>query len=398
MESTPPICDISAAFIGYAIGDAAGVNLEGETGPTNEQLFGGTTYVKGTRLKPAPFGAYSDDTEMTLGVCEFLMKFKDEGGNNFDTVTADDFLESFKNVFTPARIGYGSFKHYANGTKTKEQMQQDNVSKAPISNGALMRCLPFAMLSDKALGYRLAILNTDATHPDPKARAATILMVIAARLYWFGGVPNEELIYNTILCFEDKWGGVDSVYDAETITYLRHVDTLDDYHVAIDVNPITNAVREERRPPIEDLCGPQPLGKFSQIKGHEVRGLDCDAMHTVGCVLYLLKFYRDHTDLLISAMRIGGDVDTVAALALGIAAGRDGVVFRSLKVANDQPWTSFSLSEELYDLLENKAGIESAALNIQDYFRGPNSATATTTATTTTTTTTTNTMDIEEDY
>ena len=46
-------------------------------------------------------------------------------------------------------------------------------------------------------------------------------------------------------------------------------------------------------------------------------GLNSDSMRTAGCVLYILKFYKDPFDTLRMCIRIGGDVDSLGSICLG---------------------------------------------------------------------------------
>ena len=109
-------------------------------------------------------------------------------------------------------------------------------------------------------------------------------------------------------------------YDAETLAYLRSVDALPDWH---GYGPCLQGL------PLEALCGPQPIPWATQMRGSPVRGLDSSAMHTVGVVLYLLKWHQGPLDALRAAMWVGGDVDSVGALVLGLVGGRGGLGFGS---------------------------------------------------------------------
>jgi len=52
-------------------------------------------------------------------------------------------------------------------------------------------------------------------------------------------------------------------------------------------------------------------------------------MHTIGVVLYFLKFHRGLRDVLTAALDIGGDVDSVAALCASVVGGSVGLDFGS---------------------------------------------------------------------
>ena len=48
------------------------------------------------------------------------------------------------------------------------------------------------------------------------------------------------------------------------------------------------------------------------------KGVPYDAMHTVGAITYILKKYSAPEDVLLESVRLGGDTDTTASIALGI--------------------------------------------------------------------------------
>jgi len=64
-------------------------------------------------------------------------------------------------------------------------------------------------------------------------------------------------------------------------------------------------------------------------------------MRTVGVVLYLLRWHRGPLDVLKASIDMGGDVDSVAALCLGILGASCGLRF------GEEGGLSWSLLEEL---------------------------------------------------
>mmetsp|Transcript_18732 Transcript_18732/g.32808 ORF Transcript_18732/g.32808 Transcript_18732/m.32808 type:complete len:90 (+) Transcript_18732:1-270(+) len=50
-------------------------------------------------------------------------------------------------------------------------------------------------------------------------------------------------------------------------------------------------------------------------------------MRTAAVVLYLLKHHRGPLDILRASVDIGGDVDSIAALCLGVVGGSEGLDF-----------------------------------------------------------------------
>jgi hypothetical protein len=57
---------------------------------------------------------------------------------------------------------------------------------------------------------------------------------------------------------------------------------------------------------------------YKLLCGNESFGLRSDSMHTIICVLYILKYHRNPLDTLKACIQMGGDVDSLASIALGI--------------------------------------------------------------------------------
>ena len=76
-----------------------------------------------------------------------------------------------------------------------------------------------------------------------------------------------------------------------------------------------------------------------------MHGLYADSMRTAGVVLYILQHERGPLDALKASIDMGGDVDSVAALVLGVIAATSGLRFGE---EGGLPWA----------LLEDVEGVE----------------------------------------
>ena len=71
------------------------------------------------------------------------------------------------------------------------------------------------------------------------------------------------------------------------------------------------------------LCGSQPIEPPYFLSG--IEGLPSDSKYTAGVVLYILKHIANPFEGLKYAIRIGGDVDSIASIVTGILTARYGL-------------------------------------------------------------------------
>ncbi|KAL6080382.1 ADPribosylglycohydrolase superfamily protein, variant 2 [Balamuthia mandrillaris] len=227
-----------------------------------------------------------------------------------------------------------SSRNFFTGGCTIEELRQQNREKEYPGNAPPMRAIPLAFIQDDPQRqFHYALLNADATHPHPKARVASYLIVKAAE---YMIIKREEPRGIIDYCLASC--GVEKI-DEETYDYLREVNQLEDYHVLEERSRNRERRRRERMEKRKDrdeedyeedeeeecgidyelLCGPQPIPTYN------INGVGPDSMRTAGCVLYILKFYRSPMDTLRIAIQMGGDVDSLASICLGIVGGRYGL-------------------------------------------------------------------------
>eukprot|EP00435_Cladocopium_sp_Y103_P034285 s1863_g8.t2 len=269
-------------------------------------------------------GMYSDDCEMTVGLMRALMK-----AEHLKDLGEPEMLEAWQNEWllsqhrpAPAlpgigRAGHGSIKAYFEGRSSLEELKKSQAERVDPGNAPPMRALPLAFLELEEL-ERLSAVNANATHPHPKASAASFLMAMAARYLILEKGKQESVIECCLQRLRNS-----SLSHAETEEYLEVVQRQPDYH--------SFGRHLSRMPPEvhEALCGPQPNPQLAHCRGGElgndaVHGVGSDAMRTAGVVLYLLRFHRGPRDVLLSSVHLGGDVDSVAALALATVAAVEG--------------------------------------------------------------------------
>lgn len=259
---------IRAGLIAFCAGDALGVPWEGE--PPERIDLGRLASL------PArdgwPRGATSDDTDQMLLVARELVR---SGGRP----DPERFLDALAAAL-PSMRGAGRTTRVA-----VDRWRSERTAEAPegvgATNGAAMRALPIGFATapaDAAGRRRIAQVLTRTTHGDPRALAAACA-VAAMGSYAVAGAP----IFSVFASGLEEAGAV--VADAR--------------------DELTRAA----------------VGAWSPPEG----GVPFESLPTVAAVVSVLR----HGDpspgaAMRGAVALGGDTDTVAALAGGTAAARTG--------------------------------------------------------------------------
>jgi len=282
------------ALKGVAIGDAFGVGIEFKSRFWITQNVDFTKFVnvwKGGVNNIHP-GTYSDDTEALLSDEQFseellLTKFKNE-------------YENDKRAKGYPRDGHGSIEDWYNGKKTIEEVRLAQANREDPGNAPVMRSVPLVFIRrDDLLNY--SRINANSTHPHKVAVKATYLTALAGWHFLRNGGAANELIPFLFSSFDD---------DVEMQKLL----------MAIDVLPAPNNLSEDD---YFLLHGEQPLPYIPW--DHNIFGLPCACMKT-GCnAVYILKHSTSAFDALKKSIRMGGDIDSLAAVCTGIAGGYYGL-------------------------------------------------------------------------
>lgn len=271
-------------LLGIAIGDAFGAGYEMQSRNDIRKNFDFSKY----RVRPKwrvwrpGTGRYTDDTQMSLAIAELLLS------EELFTVhtLADFFVESFRRDPRPG---------YSKGfQKILEQVRSGRELIAALNpnstrNGAAMRAVPIGTVRDIDMVIQHAVTNAKVTHDTPSGIASSVCVAAAAHYFlWDIGDPSGVFDYCIRAC--QKFDPIST----------RHFEAI-------------SRMQEE-----------DPLLLFGKEKINF--GVPVDAMRTAGAVLYLIsRFSDDPTTTLQKAVLLGGDTDSVAAVALGIVASRAGL-------------------------------------------------------------------------
>ncbi len=299
-------------LLGIAIGDAFGAGVEFQDRDWIKANVDFTKFVNARQHINVPKAQlenfvknyqpwdYTDDTEMTIGSIKAILS------NRLFTIDllVDYWQKEFladKKIKGFGRNGHGSMRWFYEGTKRIEEIRAFQSNRPYPGNAPVMRAIPFGLIPEKLI-RQYALINADATHPHPKARAASILIAQATHFLLIKMGNPFKLIPYCQSFIKDL--------DQETFLLLNAVNKL----------PAPEYLRKKD---YLILGGPQPIEQPRFLAG--IKGIPSDAMLTAATVLYLLKYAKDPFSGLKQAILMGGDVDSLAALVTGILAAKHGI-------------------------------------------------------------------------
>ena len=280
---------IDGALTAYASGDALGVPWEnapaGATPSQIEQL---------PAREGWPRGATSDDTALTLLVAHHLA---DLDGDGDPAVFLADLVEQ-----EPAIRGLGPTT-----TAAIEQFRRgDETAASPgrATNGAAMRALPIGWVlpHDQAERRRqVTIAMSRATHADPAALVAACVIATCASWTLEGASPSMLLAA-----------------------------------AAEEAREAAQAVTSDAR--LAEMLTQVSAGTWEP----RANGISLDPYETVAAVLWCATRATSLRSGLVSAVQLGGDTDTVAALVGGLMGGK----LTAGQVRTELPWHSLVVLPE----------------------------------------------------
>jgi len=258
-------------LLGMAIGDAYGARFENLNRDAIDLHGEEDTYREWNR--------YTDDTQMAAGVAELLVSEEP-----FTRETLARFLmDAYRR---DPRPGYSEI--------TREMLENsedvrsflswlpEEIRDQRRSDGAAMRALPIGWIRDRHEVIRCAALSAAITHGHPDAIAATVGIALLAHERYYTGAPFASFIRRIL---PDIPG-----LTSDTAKYLKEACT-----GRWDPGLILGSYRDYGVPYTESII-------------------------LLGAVLALLVTYgNDPHQVLVQAVRLGGDTDTTASIALGVA-------------------------------------------------------------------------------
>jgi len=204
-------------------------------------------------LEIRPAGSYTDDTQMSLAICELMLN---ENKPWDQQLVAEYFLKTFKR--DPRQSYSDNFYHFLLKTKTSSEFVE-NIYAHSVRNGSAMRSVPLGLIKDKDEMLEKARIQASVTHDTHE------------------GIIASQAVALAVYYFVNRLGKKDGLFE----------------YVCLQTNEFF----------IED----------------KVDRTECDAIDTIDAVLTVLSQSSSLTEVLDRAIKLGGDTDSVATIACGIA-------------------------------------------------------------------------------
>jgi len=290
-------------LVGTAIGDALGARREGRGMSRSEDVV--SLAEKLEQL------IYTDDTHMTIGIAESLIESKGFNGEHM----AQTFIKNYE--AEPWR-GYGPGPPRIFGMIKSGEAWYSAANRlyrgGSFGNGSAMRVAPIGLLYSRSLEKlrEIAYQSSSITHSHELGKEGAALQACAvARAL---NTPSDE--------------------DIDKEAFLSRLQ-----------NFIQDRLYKEKVAQIRELLGEQDEAKVVAVLGNGI-----EAPRSVPTAIYcFLRQPQSYKDTVIYAISLGGDTDTIAAMAGAISGAYLGIE---------------AIPSEWRAKLENREYIEALAENL----------------------------------
>jgi ADP-ribosylglycohydrolase len=311
----------AGCLLGLALGDALGFVVEAEPPDVAAAYVAELRAGKGGfRSHPRfPFGQYSDDTQLAR---ELLLSIRDAGA--FDARAFACRIAALFSSGTDVGAGPGS---RGAGLRLAAGVPWNQAgAPAPYAgNGSAMRAAPIGLLfaHDPAMLVRVAVQQSLVTHQDPRCAAGAVAVAGAAAMAARGGAIDPV-----------QW-------TSELGALVRPIDA----GMAEAIGLVAGWVA---RPAQQAAAALEAAGLDPGSTGRR-QGISAHVVPSVAWALYAFLHAPDaYLEAVCAAIEVGGDTDTIGAMAGSLAGarlGRAALPERLTSVLNDRGrWGSEELA------------------------------------------------------
>ena len=282
---------IKSVMIGHAVGDALGVPVEFTT---RERIAKNpVTNMRGFGRFPYPAGTWSDDTSMSLAAMDSLIK---------GTIDWDEVMDNFgkwldDGKFTPSGeafdIGrtclHAIIGYFTKGTKA---IECGGTSEHSNGNGSLMRIHPFALYEYVKGSFDIDVIHNASALTHAHERSKMACGIYSFVLWELLNKPDKQSIgigVNKARRFYSN----SSEYETYNNMLFKRI-------CGIGRNFSEN-LEEYQRPEQDEI----------KSSGYVVDSLEA--------AIWCLKTTSSYQECVLKAVNLGGDTDSIAAIAGGLA-------------------------------------------------------------------------------
>ena len=300
----------TGSLLGTAVGDILGANVEFFSRSEIIQEHG--LLVNFLDSPARPMGMFTDDTEMTIALAASLVSCRSLDGAHCATAYAKAFIAEPRRGYGPSASQILNMLAEGANFRTSGRAIHPQGSYA---NGGAMRIAPvglaFRNASEEVL-YRAVEMALLCTHVHPEAVDGAFIQAKAI----------------SELC---RWKTASNRQVSELLVHLQSLAGTDPMRLRMDfiLEGLARGWSDEKF--LAMVCMPNEFGEQFQIHAAEA----------VACALWAFANEWHHPEMcVIRAVMLGGDADTVGAMAGALAGalhGTDWVPNRWLHAMENQP-------------------------------------------------------------
>ncbi|WP_161001162.1 MULTISPECIES: ADP-ribosylglycohydrolase family protein [Furfurilactobacillus] len=291
---------LTAGIYGIAIGDALGQSTQFKSyeklqqNPVHEMLMGAYQTLPGT---------WSDDTSMTLATLAAIAANATDATIPLEPVM-NNFMAWLNDAdFTPVHetfdVGNGTRQALRHYSETHNPRDAGSADVKNNGNGALMRMLPVTLWAIHQLDEGQTLIN----RPD----LVDQIIEVAELTHRHARSTVACLLYSALLTRLIESTGWTSQFLTQAVQDVQRI--------------VQNRT---------ELAGELP--QYNRLLDPAFYKLTAAQLNTSGYVVdttesvwWLLNHFTDYHDLVLNAINLGGDTDTIASIAGGLAAIRGGL-------------------------------------------------------------------------
>lgn len=281
---------IKAVMIGHAVGDALGVPVEFAS--REEVDANPVEDMEGFGTYPYPAGTWSDDTSMSVAALDSLAKGEidwDEIMCNFGKWLHDGDYTPSGETFDAGRTCVKAIVNYfANNTKAIESGGTDEYSNG---NGSLMRIHPFSLFLYTKGNFDLQIIHNASALTHAHKRSQMACGIYSFVLWELLKSPSKAAVVRGL---------------SKAKRFYHEWDEMKSYYKMLF-----------RRIGLTELHFEDP-DTFERAKRDEIKSSGY-VVDTIEAAIWCLMNTHSYKECVLTAVNLGDDTDTIAAIAGGLA-------------------------------------------------------------------------------